>query len=95
MTAQRYQRRAAEVDAVQLTDDNAMRVADWADGRVDREPVTGKLFVRLPQTTIPACVGDWIVRDVLADGLGPARAMLDHLFRWVFEQAGEHYRRRD
>lgn len=95
MTVQRYQRRPNLVDAVRLTDANAERVADWADGRTDREPQTGKLFVRLPQTAIPAVTGDWIVRDVMPDGLGPARAMQDHLFAWCFEQSGGHYRRRD
>lgn len=95
MTAQRYQRRANEVDAIQVTEANAVHVADWADGRVDRDPQTGKLLVRLPQSTIPACVGDWVVRDVMPDGLGPARAMLDHLFTWAFTLVdGDRYERR-
>lgn len=96
MTAERYQRRANEVDAMQVTETNAVHVADWADGRVDREPQTQKLLVRLPQTTIPACVGDWVVRDVMPDGLGPARAMRDTLFVWAFVvKDGDRYQRRD
>lgn len=95
MTAQRYQRRADEVDAMRVTEVNVVDVADWADGHVDRESQTGKLLIRLPQTTIPACVGDWVVRDVMPDGLGPARAMRDTLFVWAFElKDGDRYRRR-
>ena len=96
MTAERYQRRANEVDAIRLTEANAVHVADWADGRVDRDRQTGKLLIRLPQTTIPACVGDWVVRDVMPDGLGPARAMLDLHFTWAFViKDGDRYQRRD
>jgi len=95
VTARRYQRRTAEVDAIRVTEANAVHVADWADGRVDRETQTGKLLIRLPQATIPACVGDWVVRDVMPDGLGPARAMRDTLFVWAFEaKEGDRYRRR-
>ncbi len=95
MTVQRYQRRAGEVDAVRVTEANAAHVAEWADGRVDRDRQTGKLLVRLPQTQIPACVGDWVVRDVMPDGLGPARPMLDHLFGWAYElREGDRYQRR-
>ncbi len=95
MTVQRYQRRPNLIDAVQLTDSNAARVADWADGRVDHEPQTRKLFVRLPQTTIPAVAGDWIIRDVMPGGLGHARVMQAHLFEWAFAPTGgDRYERR-
>jgi hypothetical protein len=95
VTARRFQRRANEVDAIQVTEGNAVAVAEWADGRVDREPQAGKLLVRLPQTTIPAWVGDWVVRDVMPDGLGPARAMRGTLFDWAFElKDGVRYQRR-
>lgn len=94
MAVQRYQRRAAEVDAIRVTAANAVHIADWADGRVDRDVQTGKLLIRLPQSTIPATVGDWVVRDVMPDGLGPARAMLDNVFCWAFTlQDGDRYRR--
>jgi hypothetical protein len=95
VTAQRYQRRANEVDAMRVTEATAVQVADWAGGYVDRESQTGKLLIRLPQTTIPACIGDWVVRDVMPDGLGPARAMRDTLFDWAFQlKDGDRYRRR-
>lgn len=94
MTVQRYQRRAVEVDAIRVTEANAVEVADWADGRVDRDSLTSKLLVRLPQSTIPATVGDWVVRDVMPDGLGPARAMFDHVMQWAFVRVeGDRYRR--
>lgn len=65
----------------------AVHVADWADGRVDRDPQADKLLIRLPQSTIPATVGDWVLRDVMPDGLGPARPMLANVFDWAFSLA--------
>lgn len=88
MTAHRYGRRPNFVDAMQVSEANAVEVAEWADGRVDRDLQTWKLLVRLPQSKIPACVGDWVVRDVMPDGLGPARPMLDTVFDWAFARAG-------
>lgn len=88
MTAQRYGRRPNYVDAAQVTEDNAVEVAEWAGGHVTRDPQTDKLLIRLPQSKIPACVGDWIVRDHMPDGLGPARPMLDNVFSWAFAAAG-------
>lgn len=88
MTVQRYGRRPNYVDAIQVTEDNAVEVAEWADGHITRDPQTGKLAIRLPQSKIPACVGDWIVRDHMPDGLGPARAMLANVFDWAFAAAG-------
>lgn len=87
MTAHRYGRRPNLVDAMQVTEANAVEVADWANGHVTREPQTDKLLVRLPQSKIPATVGDWVVRDVMPDGLGPARPMLDNVFDWAFAPA--------
>jgi hypothetical protein len=88
VTVQRYGRRPHLVDAMQVSEVNAAEVAEWADGRVDRDRQTAKLLVRLPQSKIPACVGDWIVRDVMPDGLGPARPMLGNVFAWAFTEAG-------
>jgi len=94
LTAKVYGRRPNLVDAIQVSEQTAEAVAAWADGKVRRDPQTGKLLVRLPQTTIPAVVGDWVVRDLMPDGLGPARAMRDQLFRWCFELVdGDRYRR--
>jgi hypothetical protein len=73
---------------MQVSEATAVEVADWADGYVDRDKQTGKLLVRLPQSKIPATIGDWVVRDHLPDGLGPARAMLDHTFVWAFAPVG-------
>jgi hypothetical protein len=88
VTVQRYGRRSYLVDAMQVSEANAVEVADWAGGRVDRETRTGKLLIRLPQSTIPATVGDWVVRDVMPDGHGPARAMLANVFAWAFTEVG-------
>lgn len=87
MTAQRYGRRPNMVDAMRVTTANAAHVAEWADGHLDQDAQTGKLHVRLPLSKIPACVGDWVVRDVMPDGLGPARPMLDNVFVWAFALA--------
>jgi hypothetical protein len=84
VTVQTYGRRPNYVDAVQVTETNAVAVAEWAGGHLARDPQTGKLLVRLPQSKIPACVGDWVVRDHMPDGLGPARPMLDNVFTWAF-----------
>jgi hypothetical protein len=88
LTAKVYGRRPNLVTAMQVTEETAAEVADWADGYVDRDKQTGKLLVRLPQSTIPATAGDWVVRDHLPDGLGPARPMLDHTFVWAFGPVG-------
>lgn len=87
MTAHRYGRRPNLVDAMQVSEANAVEVADWANGHADRDPQTGKILVRLPQSKIPACVGDWVVRDVMPDGLGAARPMLANVFDWAFDSA--------
>ncbi len=84
MTAKRYGRRPNLVDAMQVSETTALEVAEWADGHVDRDRQTDKLLVRLPTSKIPATVGDWVVRDHMPDGLGPARPMLDHTFTWAF-----------
>lgn len=88
MIAARYGRRPNYVDAVQVTDANAVEVADWAGGHITRDLQTGKLLIRLPQSKIAATVGDWIVRDHMPDGLGPARPMLANVFEWAFATAG-------
>jgi hypothetical protein len=85
VTAQVYGRRPNLVTAMQVTEANALEVAEWADGHVTRDPQTDKLLVRLPMSKIPATAGDWVVRDHLPDGLGPARPMLDHTFLWAFQ----------
>ena len=85
MTARQYGRRPNLVDAMQVTEETALDVAEWAGGHVTRDPQTDKLLVRLPQSKIPATVGDWVVRDHLPDGLGPARPMLDNVFDWAFQ----------
>ncbi len=84
MTAHVYGRRPNLVTAMQVSEANALEVAEWADGHVDRDRQTGKLLVRLPTSTIPATVGDWVVRDHMPDGLGPARPMLANVFTWAF-----------
>jgi hypothetical protein len=88
--------RPAEVDAIQLDDDNGPEVAEWAGGRLDAD-VLGHPVVHLPATPIPVRVGDWAIRDVLPDGLGTARAMLDHLMRWAYQPIGNprRFRRKD
>lgn len=86
MTAQRYGRRPNLVDAMQVTEATALEVAEWADGHVTRDPQTDKLLVKLPMSKIPARVGDWVVRDHLPDGLGPARPMLANVFDWAFAE---------
>ncbi|MGI5247786.1 hypothetical protein [Dactylosporangium sp. CA-139066] len=87
MTAYRYARRPNLVDAMQVTEADAVEIADWADGHIDRDPQTGKLQIRLPQSKIPATIGDWVVRDHMPDGLGPARPMLANVFTWAFQLA--------
>lgn len=87
MTIATYGRRPNYVDAVQVTEANAVQVAEWAGGHVTRDRQTGKLLVRLPLSKIPATVGDWVVRDHMPDGLGPARSMLDNVFSWAFAPA--------
>ncbi len=85
MTASRFQRRPAEVEAMQVTAETADQVAAWADGRVDRDKQTSKLLIRLPGTRTPGTVGDWIVRDVMPDGLSPARVMLANVMEWAYQ----------
>jgi hypothetical protein len=86
VAAQVYGRRPNLVTAMQATEDTALEVAEWADGHVDRDRQTDKLLIRLPTSKIPATVGDWVVRDHMPDGLGPARAMLANVFDWAFSQ---------
>lgn len=83
---QRYARAPHQVEAARMVDDetHAIALAQWAGGIVDRDRQTGKLLIRLPQSKIPATPGVWIVRDVMPDGLGPARTMLDSVFVWAF-----------
>ncbi len=88
MTAHTYGRRPNFVDAMQVSEANALEVAEWAGGHVDRDRQTDKLLVRLPQSKIPATVGDWVVRDHLPDGLGAARPMLGNVFTWAFAAEG-------
>ena len=89
MTAQTYGRRPNYVDAMQVSEDTALEIAEWAGGHVDRDPQTGKLLIRLPQSKIPATVGDWVVRDHLPDGLGTARPMLSNVFDWAFAEVAD------
>lgn len=92
MTSHRYSRRPAEVEAIRHDEHNTAEVAAFACGRVDQRD--GHTVVRLPKTTIPVRVGDWAVRDVLPDGLGDARCMLDHIMEWGYEPTGEPRRHR-
>lgn len=96
MTARRWSRRPAEVEAIQLDAGNADEVAAWADGRATVDDL-GRPVVKLPRTMIPVTVGNWAVRDVMPDGLGPARAILDHLFCYCYTPTGavRRHRRKD
>jgi hypothetical protein len=92
---QRWQRRPVEVEAMLLADDNADEVAAWASGRVADEG--GRTVVRLPSSIVPVQVGDYAVRDVVPDGLGPARPMLAGPFEHFYEPCAgpRRHRRRD
>jgi hypothetical protein len=84
--------RTNDVEAMQLGD-NAVELAAWADGTVVE--AGGRIVVRLPLSAIPVTVGQWAVRDVGPDGLGPARAVLDAVMRFGYEPVdGLRYRRR-
>lgn len=78
----RWRRRPAEVDAALVTEHNADQVAAWCGGTVRDED--GATVVRLPQSTIPACVGDYVVRSVLPGGLGPAYVIKAEVHEWAY-----------
>lgn len=80
------------VEAMRLTPESALAVADWADGTVDHRG--DLLVVRLPMSAIPVVVGDWAVRDVVDGGLASARPVLDVIFEWAYQPTGDgRYRR--
>lgn len=79
----RYQRRPAEVDAIQVSEANAAHVATWAGGRV--EYLASHPVIRLPSTTVVAHVGDFVARHVFPRGkLGPAYVMRAAVMRWAY-----------
>jgi hypothetical protein len=84
--------RTNDVEAMQLGD-NAVELAAWADGTVVE--AGGRIVVRLPLSAIPVTVGQWAVRDVVPDGLGPARAVMDAVMVFGYRHIeGLRYRRR-
>ena len=80
--------RTNDVEAMQLTDNHA-ELAAWADGTVVGD------VVQLPQTAIPVTRGQWAVRDIGPDGVGPARPVLDAVMQFGYVRVdGIRYRRR-
>lgn len=84
--------RTNDVEAMRLGD-NATELAAWAGGTVIE--ADGRIVVRLPLSAIPVTMGQWAVRDVVPDGLGPARAVLDAVMTFGYRHIdGLRYRRR-
>jgi hypothetical protein len=81
MTARRYRRRPPEVEAMLYDGTNGDVVALWAGGAVVDDEL------RLPQTKIQPQAGEYVVRSVLAGGLGPAYTVKPEIFRWAWETA--------
>jgi hypothetical protein len=81
----RWQRRPPEVDAALVTEDNADQVAAWCGGSVREED--GQTVVHLPQSVVPARVGDYVARSVLPGGLGPPYTVRAEVHEWAFRPA--------
>lgn len=95
MSARRYRRRPPEVEAHLVVEDRADAAAVWSGGSV--EWLAGHPIIRLPNTTVVAHVGDYLVRQSLPDGLGPTyvmrRRVFEHFYTPTVDQTGRRHRR--
>lgn len=84
----RYRKKPPEVEAVQVTPDNATEVAAWCGGSVDQDGHS--VCVTVTQSVIRAGVGDYVIRD--RDYTGrlsyyPMRgAVLDYCYEPITEE---------
>jgi hypothetical protein len=96
MKALTYMRRPFYVDAVQVTSKNMPEVCRWANGRIrvtKQEPTVRYIYVhvRAPMTKkqTQAFVGDWVLRQVSADGVVSFKIYGDDAFAKSFVEVQE------
>lgn len=68
MDIQKFERKTFEVNAVQVTDDNLSRVAEWSGGTLEKDPGSGgKSYIRIDvqyprnERQTKAYAGDWVL----------------------------------